>query len=134
MRYDAVLFAFSVTVLASVVRSALYFLRFRHGLQGIAYLKKRLPHSKYKTKLIRLIARYQRYTKKPKGWHGHHIRPRSEGGSDDRENIVYVPQSVHRTIHQELARAYRDAGNDRLSRTNTDAANFLHRTTPYHRR
>ena len=36
----------------------------------------------------------------PKGWHVHHIVPRSEGGSNDASNLICVHPKMHTLIHE----------------------------------
>lgn len=47
-------------------------------------------------------------TCKQPGYEGHHIIPRSMGGSDNQENIVFVPSRVHFILHILLFKIYRN--------------------------
>jgi len=43
---------------------------------------------------------------KQKGFEGHHILPKSLGGSNDKTNIVFVPCRVHFILHKLLYKIY----------------------------
>lgn len=46
--------------------------------------------------------------KRSNTWNVHHIRWRSNGGSDEKSNLFPVPKSIHRQLHKE------EVDNDKL--------------------
>ena len=46
--------------------------------------------------------------KKPKGFHKHHVIPRHAGGTDEKENIVYLSPMDHAKAHLDRFNLYKD--------------------------
>lgn len=54
------------------------------------------------------IARYERSLRLPGGGeHPHHILPRSQGGTHDPSNLLWVSAVAHRWIHENPEQSYR---------------------------
>lgn len=53
-----------------------------------------------------LIEKYK--ATKQKGYEGHHVLPKSMGGSDDKSNIVFIPCRVHFILHRCLYKIHKN--------------------------